>query len=316
MSDPQVFVGIDVSKAQLDVALRPTADRWHVSHDAAGMAPLGERWRTVQPTLVGLEATGGWEVPGTGALAAAGVPIVVVNPRHARALAKAPGRLATTDALDAQGLAHVAQAVRPSPRPLPEAQAQALRALPTRRRQVVQRLTAERRRRQRAPQRLRAAIQAHLPWLERRLARPEADLAAALRSSPRGRAKAALLQCRPGGGPVRSGTLVAEVPEWGLVNRQEIAALIGVAPFNDARGALRGKRAVWGGRAHVRAVRYRRTLAAVRPNPVLKAFYARLRAVGKAPTGARTACMRQLLTMLNAMLKHRPPWHENYADHP
>ena len=316
MSDPQVFVGIDVSKAQLDVALRPTADRWHVSNDEPGIATLVERLRTAQPTLVVLEATGGLEVPVTGALAEAGVPIVVVNPRHARDFAKATGRLAKTDPLDAQGLAHFAEAVRPSPRPLPDAQAHALTALLTRRRQVVQMLTAERRRLQSAPQRIRADIQAHITWLERRLARTDDDLAAAIRSSPLWRAKDALLQSMPGVGPVLSRTLVAEVPELGLVNRKEIAALIGVAPFNYDSGALRGKRAVWGGRAHVRAVLYMSTLAAVRHNPVLKAFYERLRAVGKAPKVALTACMRKLLTMLNAMLKHRTPWHENYADHP
>lgn len=315
MSDPQVFVGIDVSKAQLDVALRPTADRWHVSNDEPGIATLVERLRTVQPTLVVLEATGGLEVPVTGALAEAGVPVVVVNPRHARDFAKATGRLAKTDPLDAQGLAHFAEAVRPSPRPLPDAQAQALSALLTRRRQLVQMLTAERRRLQSAPQRIRADIQAHITWLERRVARTDDDLAAAIRSSPLWRAKDELLQSMPGVGPVLSRTLVAEVPELGLVNRKEIAALIGVAPFNYDSGALRGKRAVWGGRAHVRAVLYMSTLAAVRHNPVLKAFYERLRAVGKAPKVALTACMRKLLTMLNAMLKHRTPWHENYATH-
>jgi transposase len=316
MSDPQVFVGIDVSKAQLDVALRPTADRWHVRNDEPGIASLVERLRTVQPTLVVLEATGGLEVPVTGALAEAGVPIVVVNPRHARDFAKATGRLAKTDPLDAQGRAHFAEAVRPAPRPLPDAQAQALSALLTRRRQLVQMLTAERRRLQSAPQRIRADIQAHITWLERRLARTDDDLAAAIRSSPLWRAKDELLQSMPGVGPVLSRTLVAEVPELGMVNRKEIAALIGVAPFNYDSGALRGKRAVWGGRAHVRAVLYMSPLAAVRHNPVLKAFYERLRAVGKAPKVALTACMRKLLTMLNAMLKHRTPWHANYADHP
>jgi transposase len=315
MSDPQVFVGIDVSKAQLDVALRPTDACWHVTNDEAGIAGLIERLRTLQPTLIVLEATGGLEVPVTGALAEAGLPVVVVNPRHARDFAKATGRLAKTDPLDAQGLAHFAEAVRPTPRPLPDAQAQALSALLTRRRQLVQMLTAERRRLQSAPQRIRADIQAHIVWLERRLARTDDDLAAAIRSSPLWRAKDEILQSMPGVGPVLSRTLVADVPELGMVNRKEIAALIGVAPFNYDSGTLRGKRAVWGGRAHVRAVLYMSTLAAVRHNPVLKAFYERLRAVGKAPKVALTACMRKLLTMLNAMLKHRTPWHENYAGH-
>jgi transposase len=316
MSAPQVFVGIEVSKAQLDVALRPTDDRWHVSTDEPGIATLIERLRTVQPTLVVLEATGGWEVPVTGALAEAGGPVVVVNPRHARDFANATGRLAKTDPLDARGLAHVAEAVRPPPRPLPDAQAQALSALLTRRRQRVQMLTAERRRLQSAPPRIRADIQAHITGRERRLAHTDDDLAAAIRSSPLWRAKDELLQSMPGVGPVLSRTLVAEVPELGLVNRKEIAALIGVAPFTYDSGTLRGKRAVWGGRAHVRAVLYMSTLAAVRHNPVLKAVDERLRAVGKAPKVALTACMRKLLTMLNAMLKHQTPWHENYADHP
>jgi transposase len=315
MSEPPVFVGIDVSKAQLDVALRPTDDGWHVSNDEVGIARLVERLRTVQPTLVVLEATGGLEVPVTGALAEAGLPVVVVNPRHARDVAKATGRLAKTDTLDARGLAHFAEAVRPTPRPLPEAQAQALSALLTRRRQLVQMLTAERRRLQTAPQPIRADIQDHITWLTRRLAPTDADVGAAIHASPRWRATDEMLQSTPGVGPILARTLVAEVPELGVLNRQEIAALIGVAPLNRDSGTLRGKRAVWGGRAHVRAVLYMGTLAAVRHNPVLKAFYERLRAVGKAPKGALTACMRKLLTILNAMLKHRSPWHENYATH-
>jgi transposase len=315
MSEPQVFVGIDVSKAQLDVALRPTADQWHVSNDEVGIPGLVERLQAVQPTLIVLEATGGLEVPAAGALAEAGLPVVVVNPRHARDFAKATGRLAKTDPLDAQGLAHFAEAVRPTPRPLPDAQAQALSALLTRRRQLVQMLTAERRRLQTAPQLIRADIQAHIAWLERRLARTDADLAAGIRSSPLWRATDEILQSTPGVGPVLSRTLVAELPELGLLNRQKIAALIGVAPLNCDSGTVRGKRAVWGGRAHVRAVLYMSTLAAVRHNSALKAFYERLRAVGKAPKVALTACMRKLLTILNAMLKHQTPWHENYANH-
>jgi transposase len=229
-----VFVGIDVSKVQLDVALRPTDDHWPVSNDELGIATLVERLRTIQPVLIVLE------VPVAGALAAAGLPVVVVNPRHARDFAKATGRLAKTDPLDAQGLAHVAEAVRPTPRPLPDAQAQTLSALLTRRRQLVQMLTAERRRLQSAPQRIRADIQEHIAGLERRLARTDDDLAAAIHSSPLWRAQDEILHSTPGVGPVLSRTLVAEVPELGLLNRQEIAALIGVAPFNDDSGTLRG----------------------------------------------------------------------------
>jgi transposase len=314
MREPEVFVGIDVSKAQLDVALRPTEERWPVSQDEPGIALLVERLRTIQPALIVLEATGGLEVPVAGALAEAGLPVVVVNPRHARDFAKATGRLAKTDPLDAQGLAHFAEAVRPTPRPLPDAQAQALSALLTRRRQLVQMLTAEQRRLQSAPHRIRADIQAHISWLERRLARTDEDLAAAIRSSPLWRAKDKILQSMPGVGPVLSRTLVAEVPELGLLNRQEIAALIGVAPFNCDSGTLRGKRVIWGGRAHVRAVLYMSTLSAVRHNPVLKTFYERLRAAGKAAKVALTASMRKLLTILNAMVKHRTCWQAKTAE--
>jgi transposase len=304
MNAPDVFVGIDVAKVPLDVAMRPTDDRWPVSNAAPGMTILVERLRTIQPVLSVLEATGGREVPVAGALAEAGLPVGVVNPRHARDFAKAPGRLAKTDPLEAQGLAPFAQAVRPTPRPLPAAQAHALSALLRRRRQLVQRLTAERRRLQSAPQRIRADIQAPITGLERRLARPDEDLAAAIRSSPLWRAQDEILQSMPGVGPVLSRTLVAEGPELGLLNRQKIAALIGVAPFNCDSGTRRGTRVVWGGRAHVRAVLYMSTLSAVRHNPVLKAFYDRLRAAGKAAKVALTARMRKLLTLLNAMIKH------------
>jgi transposase len=291
MREPQVFVGIDVSKLRLDVALRPIADSWSASHDEPGIISLVERLRTLEPALLVLEATGGLEVPGAGALAEAGLPVVVVNPRHAREFAKATGQLAKTDPLDARGPAHVAEAVRPTPRPLPAAQAQALSALLTRRRLPS------------APHRIRTDIQAHLTGLERRLARPDEDLAAAIRSSPLWRAKDKIVQSMPGVGPVLSRTLGAEVPELGLLNHQEIAALIGVAPCNGDRGTLRGTQVIWGGRAHVRAVLYMSTLSAVRHNPVLKAFYERLRAAGKAAKVTLTASMRKLLTILNAMIK-------------
>jgi transposase len=315
MHEPQVCVGIEVSKAQLAVALRPMADHWPVSHEALGITGLVARLQAGQPPRVVLEATGGLAVPVTGALADAGLPVVVVKPRHAREFAKATGRVAKTDPLEAQGLAHVAEAVRPTPRPLPAAPAQALSALLTRRRQLVQRLPAARRRLQSAPQRRRADIQAHIAWLECRLARTAADLAAAIRSSPRWHAKDDMLQSPPGVGPLLSHTLVAEVPEWGAWKRQTRAALSGVAPCNCESGTWRGKRAVWGGRAHGRAVLYMSPLAAVRHTPVLKAFFARRRAVGQAPQVALTACRRKRLTLRNAMLKHQTPWHENSAQH-
>jgi transposase len=314
MSEPGVLVGIEVSKAQLDVALRPTDDHWHVSHDEPGMAILVERLQAIRPALIVLEATGGLEVPGAGALAAAALPGVVGHPRHARDCAQAPGRLATTDTLDARGLAHVAAAVRPTPRPLPGAEAPALRALVTRRRPLGPRRTAERQRLQSAPQRIRADSRAHIAGLERRLARRDDDVAAASRSSPLWRVTAEIVQRTPGVGPVRSRTWVAEVPAWGALSRQEIAALAGVAPFTRERGTLRGQRSIWGGRAHVRAVLYMSTLTAVRHHAVLKTFYERLRAAGKAAKVALTARMRKLLTIVNAMVKHRTRWQEKTAE--
>jgi transposase len=315
MSAPPGFVGIDGSKAQLDVARRPTDDCGPGNHDESAIAGLVERLRTGPPPLVVLEATGGWEVPVPGARAEAGLPVVVGHPRHARDGANATGRLAKTASLEARGRAPGAAAGRPTPRPLPEAQAHAWSAVLTRRRPWVPRLTAERRRLQTAPQPIQADIQAHITGVTRRLARTAAAVAAAIHSRPRWRATDEMLQSTPGVGPLLSRTLVAEVPELGGLTRQEIAALMGVAPLTGESATWRGKRAVWGGRAPVRAGRYRSTLAAVRHHPVLKAFDERLRAVGKAPKVALTAWMRKLLTLRNAMLKHRTPWHENDATH-
>jgi transposase len=313
MPEGPVCVGIDVAKAHFDIALRPTAEGWRVANDDTGIAPLVARMQDLQPALIVLEATGGLEVPVTAALTAAGLPVVVVNPRQAREFAKATGRLAKTDALDARGLAHVAEAVRPAPRPLPEAQTQALSAQLARRRQLLDRLTAEKNRLGRAPPTIQADIQAHIAWLERRLAALNDDLGHAIRASPVWREQDDLLQRTPGVGPVLSHTLVADLPELGTLSRQQIAALVGVAPRNRDRGTLRGQRTVWGGRAQVRAVLYMSTLVAVRYHPVLHIFYERLRRAGKAPKVALTACMRKLLTILNAMSKHRTPWQQNYA---
>ena len=291
MTTTPVFVGIDVSKDRLDVALRPTSDRWALANDAPGVATLVARLQGLAPTLIVLEATGGLAVPLTGALAAAGLPVVVVNPRQVRDFAKATGQLAKTDALDAAVLAQFAEAVRPALRPLPDAATQALSALPP----------------------VHKGIRAHISWLERRLADLDADLAQAIRESPIWREKDDLLQSVPGVGPVLATTLLASLPELGTLTRQQIAALVGVAPLNRDSGAWRGKRRVWGGRAHVRAALYMSALVATRYNPVLRAFYQRLCAAGKAKKVALTACMRKLLTILNAMLKYRTPWENNFA---
>jgi transposase len=309
------FVGIDVSKAQLDVAVRPSGETWTVAHDEAGLSALVARLRGLAPTLIVLEATGGLEVVLAGALATAALPVAVVNPRQVRDFARSTGTLAKTDRLDAQSLAHFAEALRPQPRPLPDAQAQELSALLQRRRQLVEMLTAEKNRLPLAARRVRPQLQAHITWLQQQITQFDDDLRALVRSSPLWRAKDDLLRSAPGVGPVLATTLVAALPELGTLTRQQIAALVGVAPLNRDSGTFRGRRTVWGGRAQVRTVLYMSTLVAVRHNPVLAAFYQRLRAAGKAPKVALTACMRKLLTILNAMLKHHTRWAPAVAQH-
>ncbi len=305
---PQNFVGIDISKDSLDIATRPIGASWTVDHDARGVATLLDHLQALCPTLIVLEATGGLEVFLTAELAAAGLPVVVVNPRQVRDFAKATGKLAKTDQIDAKVLAHFAEAVRPPPRPLPDASTQALSALITRRRQIVQMLVAEKNRLGSAPKPVRTDIQKHILWLERQLARLDEDLTNTIRQSPIWREKEDLLQSAPGIGPVISRTLLADLPELGTLNGKQIAALVGVAPLNHDSGKGRGKRITWGGRASVRCALYMSTLTAVRYNPVIKAFYERLQEVGKPKKVALTACMRKLLIILNAMLKHRTPW--------
>lgn len=258
--------------------------------------------------MIVLEATGGLEVPLTSALAAAGLPVVVVNPRHVRDFAKASGQLAKTDALDAQTLAQFAEVMRPTPRPLPDAQAQALAALLTRRRQLVEMLTAEKNRLRTAAPPIRKSVRAHIAWLERELTHTDTDLAQAIRQSPVWQEKDGLLRSVPGVGSVLTTTLLANLPELGTLTHKQIAALVGVAPLNRDSGTLRGRRTVWGGRAQVRAVLYMGAIVAARFNPVIRAFYQRLRAAGKAKKVALVACMHKLLTILNAILKHRTPW--------
>ena len=308
MTEAPVFVGIDISKARLDVAMRPLGTACRVDHDEAGIVTLLERLRQQPPALVVLEATGGLEVVVASALAAAELPVVVVNPRQVRDFAKATGRLAKTDALDAQVLAQFADAVRPALRPLPDASTQALAALLTRRRQILDMLTAETNRLGSASRPIRPEIQAHIQWLEGHVAKLDKELSQTIRSSPVWREKDHLLQSMPGVGPVLATTLLASVPELGTLNRRQVAALVGVAPLNRDSGTWRGRRLVGGGRAPVRAVLYMGALVAARHNPVLKAFYQRLRQAGKAPKVALTACMRKLLTMLNAMLKDGTRW--------
>jgi transposase len=308
MSEHQIFVGIDVAKGQLDVALRPTGEHWTVPNEDASIAALVTQLQAVAPTLIVLEATGGYQRTVVSALAAAGLPVVVANPRQTRDFAKATGQLAKTDALDARVLAHFAEAVRPTPRPLPMAQAEELRALMARQRQLGAIRTAEINRLDSAPPSVHADLQAHITWLDERLAALDDTLDTALRTSPIWREREALYRSVPGLGPICARTLLCDLPELGTLSRQRIAALVGVAPFNCDSGTMRGRRTIWGGRAHVRATLYMGTLVAVRHNPVLKASYERLLAAGKAKKVALTACMRKLLTILNAMVKHQTSW--------
>jgi len=304
----RIYVGIDVAKDRLDVAQRPGTEAWWASNDEQGIADLVERLKALHPALVVLEATGGIELPLVGALAAARLPVVVVNPRQTREFARATGRLAKTDAIDAQVLARFAQAVQPALRPLPDAASQQLSSLLTRRRQVVEMLTAEKNRLRTAAPAVCDHIKEHILWLERSLSELDSELGQAIHSSDIWRAQNNLLQSAPGVGPVLSTTLLAELPELGSLNRKEIAALVGVAPLNRDSGILRGRRTVWGGRSQVRATLYMAALVATRFNPVIRAFYQRLEAAGKPKKVALTACMRKLLTILNAMVRHQIPW--------
>jgi transposase len=307
------FVGIDVSKARLDVAVRPSGEAWAAANDEPGIAALLVRVQAVQavqpaPQVVVLEATGGLERAAVAALALAGLPVAVVNPRQVRDCAKATGRLAKTDALDAAVLAHFAQALQPTPRPLPDAQSQRLAALVERRRQLVGMLTAERNRAQQALSAVRPQVQAHIAWLEQALHDLDGELDQTLQASPLWRAREALLRSVPGVGPILARTLLAHLPELGQGAVKHVATLVGLAPLNRDSGTWRGTRAIWGGRGQVRAVLSMATVVGVRHNPVLRAFYAHLVARGKPKKVALIACMHKLLTILHAILRAHAPW--------
>jgi transposase len=307
MSEP-VMVGLDVAKATVDVAVRPSGACWSVPNTDAGAAELVARLRSLAPALVVCEATGGFERAMIAALAAAGFPVVVANPRQVRDFARATGQLAKTDRLDAGILALFGERVRPTPRPLPDAAAQLLDAVLTRRRQLLEMLTAEKNRLGFAPQPLHRGIQAHIRWLERQLDDVTKELAGLIEASPVWRAKDDLLQSVPGVGPIVSCTLLGELPELGTLSHKQIAALAGVAPLARDSGTLRGKRMIWGGRASVRTVLFMAALCGRRWNPALKVFYERLIAAGKPKKVALIACARKLLTILNAMVRNNTRW--------
>lgn len=307
-SPSECFVGIDVSKQHLDIYLRPLDRSLQVGNDPDGIQSLLTQLQPYPIGLVVLEATGGYEREAYAQLSAAGLSVARINPRQARHFAQATGTLAKTDRIDARVLAHLAQAIRPEVRAVPNEQAAQLQALLVRRRQVVEMLVAEKNRLSISHSTVRPRVQEHITWLAAELDDLNGQLQSALEQDPNWRENNDLLRSVPGVGPVLSLTLLAELPELGQLDRKQIAALVGVAPFNCESGLLRGKRRVWGGRGSVRHALYMATLAARRFNPVIRAFFERLRHAGKPFKVAMTACMHKLLTILNAILAHRVAW--------
>jgi transposase len=303
-----MVIGIDVSKAQLDVHVRPSLEAFAVPRTGEGLAALVGRLQALAPGLIAVEATGGFETVLVAALAGAGLPVVVVNPAQVRAFAQALGKRAKTDPLDAAVIARFAEATRPEIRPLPDAATQLLADLVARRRQIVTMIGAERQREKRAPARVRRSILRLVKALEKELASLDHDIDDAVRSSPAWRDSADLLTSVPGVGPTIARTLLAELPEIGTLDRRQIAALVGVAPWTRQSGQWRGKSIISGGRASVRAVLFMGAMVAVKHNPALKAFRDRLVAAGKPKLVALIATVRKLVTILNAMLRDRKPW--------
>jgi len=307
----EVFVGIDVSKQHLDVAVRPQGRHFITPNDDRGLKQLLKRLTALKPQLIVLEASGGYELLATAALAEAQLPVALVNPLAVRQFAGATGKLAKTDKIDAQVLAHFAEAVRPELRPLPDQEQQLLKAALQRRVQMVKMIGQEKNRLEKTfiPQ-LRQDIQAHLAWLQQRLAQLDRDLNDQIRRSPLWRDRDRLLQTIPGVGPAVSRAVMAQLPEAGRLPGKKAAALVGVAPFNRDSGRFRGKRMIRGGRSYLRRMLYMAAVVAARWNPVIRNFYQRLLAAGKPKKLALTACMRKLVLIFNAMLKNNQPWNQ------
>jgi transposase len=302
------YVGVDVSKDSLDVATHPHQPGKKFSNDESGVKEAAGYLKGLHPVLVVMEATGGLEMSLAGTLAASGIAVAVMNPRQIRDYAKSRNKLAKTDTLDAQVMADFAAEIHPEPRPLADAQTQELKDILTRRSQISEMITAEKNRLSAARKPVSNHIKAHIAWLQQGLSEMNSNLRSFIEGSPIWREKDNLMQSVPGVGPVTSSTLLADLPELGILNRKQIATLVGVAPLNRDSGQFRGKRTIRGGRAKVRAVLYMATLVAIRRNTVIQSFYQRLVAAGKIKKSALTACMHKLLTMLNSILKHRTPW--------
>lgn len=309
-----LFVGIDVSKERLDVHVRPAGESFSVPRSGAGVDDLIVRLRALAPTLVAVEATGGFEAIVTAGLAGAGLPIVVANPAQVRAFANALGKRAKTDPIDAAVIAHFIEATRPQPRPLPDDAMRLLADLVARRRQIVEMIGAESQRQKRASQkRLQKSIGRLKKALEKELAEIDADIGDNVRGSPVCRVKEDLLVSVPGVGPTIARTLIAELPELGSLDRRRIAALAGLAPWTRQSGQWRGKSFIGGGRAGVRTMLFVGAMVAARHNPMLKTFRDKLVAAGKPKMVALVAVARKLLTILNAILRDNRPWHPKTA---
>ncbi|MDV2989178.1 MAG: IS110 family transposase [Dehalogenimonas sp.] len=302
------FVGIDISKATIDVAVHENKEHWAFTNDENGIKKLSSLMRKVSPSLIVMESTGSYEVAATYELSARGFSVAVVNPRHIRDFARSTGLLAKTDGLDARVIARFAATIKPSPRILPDEDTQKLAAIMARRRQVVAMLTAEKNRLGQANHTVKERIKQHISWLEQELDDINKESGSMIESNTEWKEKSDIMQSVPGVGPNLSLTLLSDMPELGNLNRKEIAALCGLAPFNRDSGQRRGQRSIWGGRSSVRAAIYMAAFSAVRWNPLLREFYQRLLDSGKRRKVALVACMRKLLCILNAMLKNRTVW--------
>ena len=308
VADSEIFIGIDVASTHVDVCVRPSGEAKRFATDD-GLEDLVAFVRDQSPTLVVMEATGGYETPVAAAIATGGMAVAIVNPRQVRDFAKATGRLAKTDTLDAAAIAHFADAVRPAARAMPDEETRELNELVVRRRQLIEMRVAEQNRlRVNASKRTKKDLEEHIKWLQKRIKDHDKDISHRVRASSVWREKDDLLQSVPGIGNVFSATLITSLPELGALDRRAIAALVGVAPYNCDSGKMRGKRTIWGGRADVRAVLFMATTAAVRFNPRLKEHNTRLVSKGKAKKVAVIACMRKLLTIANAVLRDASPW--------
>jgi transposase len=307
----RIIIGIDISKNQLDLAILPTKQAMSFDNSPAGCQELAIALKPLQPDLIVLEATGGFENMVTGILVSAGFKVAMVNPRQVRDFAKATGRFAKTDKIDAAVIALFGEVIKPEPRAIKDEEAQKLTALVTRRRQLVDMLTSEKNRLSNSHQSVHQDIRETIVWLENRLHDIDKDIASSVKTNTHWQKKAAILTSCKGIGKVTAITMLSLLPELGALNRRKISALVGVSPFNRDSGRVRGKRYIFGGRAAVRSVLYMAALSASRWNPVIRDFYDRLKASGKATKVALTACMRRLLTILNAMIKTEQKWDQS-----